>query len=100
LHGLGRSNQSATSFLEITHILSNTPVHYSLPPSALLSLELFSSPFCSFCQRYVLGFGLMVSTGAKGGAVNQSQVAVCLGQQALEGRRVPVRERNDEIHLE
>jgi len=42
----------------------------------------------------------MVSTGAKGGAVNQSQVAVCLGQQALEGRRVPVRERNDEIHLE
>lgn len=31
----------------------------------------------------------MVSTGAKGSKVNQSQVTVCLGQQALEGRRVP-----------
>ena len=32
------------------------------------------------------GFGLMVSTGAKGSGVNQSQVTVCLGQQALEGK--------------
>uniref|UniRef100_A0A7S4MUI9 DNA-directed RNA polymerase n=1 Tax=Odontella aurita TaxID=265563 RepID=A0A7S4MUI9_9STRA len=34
-------------------------------------------------------FGLMVTTGAKGSTVNQSQVSCALGQQALEGRRVP-----------
>jgi DNA-directed RNA polymerase I subunit RPA1 len=34
-------------------------------------------------------FGLMVTTGAKGSMVNQSQVSCQLGQQALEGRRVP-----------
>jgi len=34
-------------------------------------------------------FSLMVNTGAKGSMVNQSQVSVALGQQALEGRRVP-----------
>eukprot|EP00956_Cyclotella_meneghiniana_P043473 scaffold271707_cov79-Cyclotella_meneghiniana.AAC.3 len=31
----------------------------------------------------------MVTTGAKGSMVNQSQVSCSLGQQALEGRRVP-----------
>lgn len=31
----------------------------------------------------------MVITGAKGSTVNQSQVSCALGQQALEGRRVP-----------
>ncbi len=31
----------------------------------------------------------MVTTGAKGSTVNQSQVCCALGQQALEGRRVP-----------
>ena len=35
-------------------------------------------------------FGLMVSTGAKGSTVNQSQVSCGLGQQELEGRRVPI----------
>ena len=34
-------------------------------------------------------FSLMCSTGAKGSIVNQSQVSCGLGQQALEGRRVP-----------
>jgi DNA-directed RNA polymerase I subunit RPA1 len=34
-------------------------------------------------------FGIMVTTGAKGSIVNQSQVTCALGQQALEGRRVP-----------
>jgi len=34
-------------------------------------------------------FSLMVNTGAKGSIVNQSQVSCALGQQALEGRRVP-----------
>lgn len=34
-------------------------------------------------------FGVMVTTGAKGSIVNQSQVTCALGQQALEGRRVP-----------
>ena len=34
-------------------------------------------------------FGLMTTTGAKGSIVNQSQVTCALGQQALEGRRVP-----------
>jgi DNA-directed RNA polymerase I subunit RPA1 len=34
-------------------------------------------------------FSLMVITGAKGSTVNQSQVSCALGQQALEGRRVP-----------
>jgi len=34
-------------------------------------------------------FSLMVNTGAKGSMVNQSQVSCSLGQQALEGRRVP-----------
>ena len=31
----------------------------------------------------------MTTTGAKGSIVNQSQVTCALGQQALEGRRVP-----------
>jgi len=35
-------------------------------------------------------FSLMVNTGAKGSHVNQSQISCALGQQALEGRRVPV----------
>ena len=35
-------------------------------------------------------FALMVTTGAKGSVVNQSQVCCALGQQSLEGRRVPV----------
>ena len=34
-------------------------------------------------------FSIMVTTGAKGSIVNQSQVTCALGQQALEGRRVP-----------
>mmetsp|Transcript_20478 Transcript_20478/g.41728 ORF Transcript_20478/g.41728 Transcript_20478/m.41728 type:complete len:1306 (+) Transcript_20478:393-4310(+) len=34
-------------------------------------------------------FSLMTTTGAKGSMVNQSQVSCALGQQALEGRRVP-----------
>lgn len=35
-------------------------------------------------------FSMMVLTGAKGSAVNQSQISCFLGQQALEGQRVPV----------
>ena len=35
-------------------------------------------------------FSVMVLTGAKGSAVNQSQISCFLGQQALEGQRVPV----------
>jgi DNA-directed RNA polymerase I subunit RPA1 len=34
-------------------------------------------------------FSLMTTTGAKGSLVNQSQVSCALGQQVLEGRRVP-----------
>jgi DNA-directed RNA polymerase I subunit RPA1 len=33
---------------------------------------------------------MMVLTGAKGSAVNQSQISCFLGQQALEGQRVPI----------
>lgn len=35
-------------------------------------------------------FSTMVLTGAKGSAVNQSQISCFLGQQALEGLRVPI----------
>ncbi len=35
-------------------------------------------------------FSMMVLTGAKGSAVNQSQISCFLGQQALEGQRVPM----------
>ncbi|CAM9298500.1 unnamed protein product [Choristocarpus tenellus] len=35
-------------------------------------------------------FSLMVLTGGKGSMVNHSQVSCALGQQALEGRRVPI----------
>lgn len=35
-------------------------------------------------------FSMMTVTGAKGSNVNHSQVGVMLGQQELEGRRVPV----------
>ena len=35
-------------------------------------------------------FSMMVLTGAKGSAVNQSQISCLLGQQALEGQRVPI----------
>ena len=31
----------------------------------------------------------MVLTGAKGGKINRSQIACLLGQQELEGKRVP-----------
>ena len=34
-------------------------------------------------------FSLMVLSGAKGSLVNHSQVSCALGQQSLEGRRVP-----------
>ena len=33
---------------------------------------------------------LMTQTGAKGSIVNFSQISGCLGQQELEGRRVPI----------
>ena len=35
-------------------------------------------------------FSVMVLTGAKGSAVNQSSISCMLGQQALEGQRVPL----------
>jgi DNA-directed RNA polymerase I subunit RPA1 len=35
-------------------------------------------------------FSMMVITGAKGSSVNQSQISCHLGQQSLEGQRVPV----------
>lgn len=35
-------------------------------------------------------FSLMVNSGAKGSMVNHSQISCGLGQQALEGRRVPI----------
>ena len=35
-------------------------------------------------------FSLMVLAGAKGSLVNHSQISCCLGQQSLEGRRVPI----------
>lgn len=35
------------------------------------------------------GMQMMTVAGAKGSAVNTSQITVCLGQQELEGRRVP-----------
>ena len=35
-------------------------------------------------------FSMMVMTGAKGSSVNQSSISCMLGQQALEGQRVPV----------
>jgi DNA-directed RNA polymerase I subunit RPA1 len=35
-------------------------------------------------------FSMMTVTGAKGSNVNHSQVSVMLGQQELEGRRVPI----------
>nr|CCA14203.1 DNAdirected RNA polymerase I subunit RPA1 putative [Albugo laibachii Nc14] len=35
-------------------------------------------------------FSMMVLTGAKGSMVNHSQISCGLGQQALEGRRVPI----------
>jgi len=35
-------------------------------------------------------FSIMVLTGAKGSSVNQSQISCFLGQQALEGQRVPL----------
>ena len=35
-------------------------------------------------------FSLIVSAGAKGSTVNQSQISCFLGQQALEGQRVPL----------
>ena len=35
-------------------------------------------------------FALMTSTGAKGSVVNFSQISAMLGQQELEGRRVPL----------
>ena len=44
-------------------------------------------------QRIALptnNFEMMTATGAKGSKVNFSQISVMLGQQELEGRRVPL----------
>lgn len=35
-------------------------------------------------------FALITLSGAKGSVVNHSQISCCLGQQELEGRRVPL----------
>jgi len=42
-------------------------------------------------------FALMVTTGAKGSVVNQSQISCALGQQSLEGRRVPLMARGNSL---
>ena len=34
-------------------------------------------------------FQTMILTGGKGSKVNMAQIVACLGQQALEGKRVP-----------
>ena len=59
------------------------------------ALAPFSSELLKACLPRQLvsfprnSFALMVTTGAKGSKVNQSQISCALGQQALEGRRVP-----------
>ncbi|KAH9256840.1 hypothetical protein BASA81_004953 [Batrachochytrium salamandrivorans] len=46
-------------------------------------------PFGQMKRFPTNSFSLMVMTGAKGSNVNQSQISCMLGQQSLEGRRVP-----------
>jgi DNA-directed RNA polymerase I subunit RPA1 len=55
--------------------------------SAILKTCFPSGLRLPFLQNH---FSQMVMTGAKGSAVNQSQISCLLGQQALEGQRVPL----------
>jgi len=64
------------------------PANVSLDRPFLFSLILFESNDVVF-RTILQTFSLMTVTGAKGSIVNQSQVSCALGQQALEGRRVP-----------
>ena len=63
------ASHSTTPLLSSPHLM---PFHTTISPTHL--------PY----------YSMMVLTGAKGSAVNQSQISCFLGQQALEGQRVPI----------
>jgi DNA-directed RNA polymerase I subunit RPA1 len=54
------------------------------PAHIVLFLYVFSKPFPHNHLQ------VMTQTGAKGSSVNATQISSLLGQQALEGKRVPV----------
>lgn len=55
------------------------------------SSEIIESCLKGFVKRFPdNNFSMMTITGAKGSNVNHSQVSVMLGQQELEGKRVPM----------
>eukprot|EP00633_Aureoumbra_lagunensis_P007524 CAMPEP_0197308692 /NCGR_PEP_ID=MMETSP0891-20130614/7125_1 /TAXON_ID=44058 ORGANISM="Aureoumbra lagunensis, Strain CCMP1510" /NCGR_SAMPLE_ID=MMETSP0891 /ASSEMBLY_ACC=CAM_ASM_000534 /LENGTH=1612 /DNA_ID=CAMNT_0042793255 /DNA_START=472 /DNA_END=5310 /DNA_ORIENTATION=+ len=58
------------------------PLHSNIIKSCLPNGLAWSFEANSFTQ--------MVATGAKGSTVNQSQICCALGQQSLEGKRVPL----------
>ena len=43
-------------------------------------------------------FNIMISSGAKGGPVNMGQMVGCIGQQAVEGKRIQKKVNNRSLH--
>ncbi|EHA8587710.1 DNA-directed RNA polymerase I subunit 1 [Cocos nucifera] len=78
---LCRNRESATTLLDRMMSSSmnvlTSEVNQTLFPSGL------QKPFLRNC------LSLMTTTGAKGGLVNMTQISSLLGQQELEGKRVP-----------
>jgi DNA-directed RNA polymerase I subunit RPA1 len=76
-------NEGSENFASLDKFMQGqlNPLASDIVKEALPSGLVVAFPFNSF--------GIMTTTGAKGSIVNQSQVVCSLGQQALEGRRVP-----------
>lgn len=100
----GRNNSAAFDGFMMSKLnpLASDIVKACLPDGLAVPFPLnVSESFFGLCYEYICEglfstsflrtktFGIMVTTGAKGSIVNQSQVSCALGQQALEGRRVP-----------
>jgi hypothetical protein len=62
-------------------VITGTPLYYPILPYITLYYPILS------CTNPILPYTTLL--GAKGSAVNQSQISCFLGQQALEGQRVP-----------
>ena len=75
--------------------MSDEAVMKEYDSKCMSALNVVSSKVIDLClHQQVKKFpenclSLMTDTGAKGSTVNSSQISVLLGQQALEGRRVP-----------
>jgi DNA-directed RNA polymerase I subunit RPA1 len=94
-----KPDEAASAAAKIAELLTGTDAkhnHAALDAYMQSQLNPLSSEIVQKCLPSGLSvpfpynsFSIMTVTGAKGSIVNQSQVSCALGQQALEGRRVP-----------